>query len=155
MATFIFYSKRQLFFYVNIDGQRKLVSFGERDSSGESSFQTENPKTAEAIRQNSYYKKGVIVENTIIQPEAKVTAEKKTGKKPEPKKGPEPKKESAIEPLTIPNKKEGEEVLEVKNFTQAKSVISKKLGIAYNSIKTPDQLAKLAKDAGYTIVYVR
>ena len=40
-----------------------------------------------------------------------------------------------------------------KNFTQAKSMLSKKLGINYKDIKTPDQLMKLAKDNGIIIKY--
>jgi hypothetical protein len=141
MAVYTFSAERQLFFYVNVGGQQRLVKFGERNAYGASVFQTILRETAEAIRRHSLFKRGVIreaVNDTAAEDTAaRVTTEvlgsgRSTDEAP---KGPEA------------------ETIEAKNFTQAKSAVAKKLGIGYNDIKTPDQLMQLAKEHGLNIVY--
>ena len=149
-----FSADRQLFFYVNIEGQQRLVCFGERNSYGASVFQTQLAKTAEAIRKHSLFKRGVIKE---------MTREDEANGANEPNKANEANgANGANEPNRAngadePNRANGadENVLEAKNFTQAKSMLAKKLGIGYNDIKTPMQLDELAKNAGLTIIYTK
>ena len=150
MDNYIFSASRQLIFFVNINGQQRLVQFGSRNANGSSIFQTTNEKTAEAIRNHSLYRRGVVVEQVE--------------KKPEVKKPEAPKQEShAMGVVTdkpeanatgmVAESEEQGEIIEAKNFTQAKSLLAKRLDIKYNDIKNPDQLMKLAKDAGITIKY--
>lgn len=145
-----FSADRQLFFYVNIEGQQRLVRFGERNSYGASMFQTQLAKTAEAIRKHSLFKRGVIKEMTREEPKAATATMPET-------KVPGTERNGANEANGANGQADGatgqENVLEVKNFTQAKSALAKKLDIAYSDIKTPMQLEELAKKAGITIVY--
>ena len=160
MTPYCFFSNRQLIFYVNINGQQRLVKFGERDTFGVSAFQTTNPYTAEAIRKSSLYKKGVIKEEIKVEekPEPVIMGEvKKVPADLETE--PTPVDEDAVVNDTViegaTSTDNNENVIEAKNFTQAKSILSKKLNIKYNDIKTPDQLMKLASEANITIKYVK
>ena len=71
MDNYIFSASRQLIFFVNINGQQRLVQFGSRNANGSSIFQTTNEKTAEAIRNHSLYRRGVVVEQVEKKPEVK------------------------------------------------------------------------------------
>jgi hypothetical protein len=160
MNTYIFSSKRQLIFHVTINGQRRIVNFGERSQSGVSLFQTSDGKTAEAIRNSSMFKRGIIEENSIITEKPKTKnvqtpTPKKVAAAPAAQAPEQTPDQSGTQPLTVDQSGSTENVIEVKTFTQAKSVLSKKLGIAFNEIKTPDQLAQMAKDAGLTFVYCK
>lgn len=161
MNPYCFFANRQLIFYVSINGQQKLVKFGERDTFGVSAFQTTNRYTAEAIRKTSMFKKGVIKEESKVEEKkpATVIPAKKT---PAPEKPADPTTTEPTDNQTTtstgnenPDTGIGAEVIEAKNFTQAKSMLSKKLNIKYNDIKTPDQLMKLASEANITINYVK
>lgn len=161
MNPYCFFANRQLIFYVSINGQQKLVRFGERDTFGVSAFQTTNRYTAEAIRKTSLFKKGVIKEESKVEEEKPATVIP-AKKAPVPEKSADP---TTTEPTDNqattgtdngnPDAGNGQEVIEAKNFTQAKSILSKKLNIKYNDIKTPDQLMKLASEANITINYVK
>ena len=161
MNPYCFFANRQLIFYVSINGQQKLVRFGERDTFGVSAFQTTNRYTAEAIRKTSMFKKGVIKEESKVEEEKPATIIP-AKKAPAPEKPADP---TTTEPTDNqattgtdngnPDTGNSENVIEAKNFTQAKSILSKKLDIKYNDIKTPDQLMKLASEANITIKYVK
>ena len=164
MNPYCFFANRQLIFYVSINGQQKLVRFGERDTFGVSAFQTTNRYTAEAIRKTSLFKKGVIKEESKVE-EKKPATVIPAKKAPVPEKPADPTITEPTEPTDNqtttgtdngnPDAGNGQEVIEAKNFTQAKSILSKKLNIKYNDIKTPDQLMKLASEANITINYVK
>lgn len=150
MNTYCFSAARQLFFYVNVAGQQRLVRFGERNAFGASTFTTRLRDTAEAIRRHSLYKRGVIREQVSDEADAVTVLEA-------PAKG-----ERVVTAMQAPAKEEkpieakqvtSKEVMEVRNFTQAKSMLAKRLDIAYGSIKTPDQLLQLAKEANIEIIY--
>ena len=158
MTPYCFFSNRQLIFYININGQQRLVKFGERDTFGVSAFQTTNPYTAEAIRKSSLYKKGVIKEESKVEekPEPVIMGEvKKVPADLEAE--PTPVDEETVVNDTVnegaTSTDNNENVIEARNFTQAKSMLAKKLNIKYNDIKTPDQMMQLAKDAGITLKY--
>lgn len=139
-------------FYVNINGQQRLVKFGARNENGVSNFETLLPSTAEAIRRHSLFKRGVIHEHERPQ-------EKKEAPKPIVKPTAEintatPMPAVSDNAVDIPdNKKDDTEEIKAVNFTQAKSILSKRLGIKFSDIKTPDQLKQLAKDNNITIVF--
>lgn len=161
MNPYCFFANRQLIFYVSINGQQKLVRFGERDTFGVSAFQTTNRYTAEAIRNTSLFRKGVIKEESKVE-EKKPATVIPAKKKPEPEKPADPTTTEPTDNQTAtdtdnenPDTGNSQEVIEAKNFTQAKSMLSKKLNIKYNDIKTPDQLMKLASEANITINYVK
>lgn len=163
MSNYTFSAERQLMFYVTINGVQRLVKFGSRNANGASVFITSLRSTAEAIREHSLFKRGVIVEQNPVVEEPE--------KKPEPVTDPvvqmfippkaavrEDVTEEPEEPTEIPedevtNHADESEIIKAKNFTQAKSLLSKKLGINYKDIKTPDQMMKLAKDNGIIIKY--
>ena len=158
MTPYCFFSNRQLIFYVNINGQQRLVKFGERDTFGVSAFQTTNPYTAEAIRKSSLYKKGAIKEEIKVEekPEPVIMGEvKKVPADLEAE--PTPVDEDAVVNDTViegaTSTDNNENVIDARNFTQAKSMLAKKLNIKYNDIKTPAQMMQLAKDAGITLKY--
>ncbi len=151
MEGYKFSSERQLFFYVNVKGQLRLVKFGERNSYGACVFTTMLRETAEAIRRHSLYKRGVIKEQVTEKPQTAVETPAPKPKVVAKPAAPQVKKETAA--TETPEQTEKKEVVEARNFTQAKSLLAKKLGIAYSDIKTPDQLMQLAKQAGVEIVY--
>lgn len=164
MTPYCFFSNRQLIFYININGQQRLVKFGERDTFGVSAFQTTNPYTAEAIRKSSLFKKGVIREESKMEEEPKPAVMKKVEKVPvatgQVVTEPVVTEPVVTDPITIEPSSgsttdagDSENVIEAKNFTQAKSMLAKKLNIKYNDIKTPAQMMQLAKDAGITLKY--
>jgi len=164
MSTYHFSADRQLFFYVNVAGQQRLVRFGERNSFGASEFRTQLRETAEAIRRHSLYKRGVIREMVSEEEAAKAvgarvraavvtsdTAARADG---------DARVRTAVDTAGTAAGADGEtavtaakEVIEARNFTQAKSLLAKRLEIAYSDIKTPDQLLQKAKEAGIEIVY--
>lgn len=64
--TIHFVADSQLMFKVmTFDGKQIHIHFSERDSTGTSSFLTQDEKVANAIRSHSFYKKGRIIEATI------------------------------------------------------------------------------------------
>lgn len=149
MSTYHFSADRQLFFYVNVAGQQRLVRFGERNTFGSSVYTTKLRETAEAIRRHSLYKRGVIREQ-VSDEAPKIKAATPVLEAPAKNERSEAKTEGA----DAKTKKEmAKEVMEARNFTQAKSLLAKRLDIPYNTIKTPDQLQQLAKEAGIEIVY--
>ena len=159
MESYTFSAERQLFFYVNVKGQQRLVKFGDRNAYGASVFTTMLRETAEAIRRHSLYKRGVIKEQVTEKPQAvqAPTPTPKVVNKPVAKVATQTQqtKPATKEPTTTaaPEQTTKKELLEARNFTQAKSLLAKKLGIAYSDIKTPDQLMQLAKQAGIEVVY--
>lgn len=145
MANYIFSAERQLIFDVMIDGRKRLVQFGERSQFGASNFSTTDEKVAAAIRKHSMFKRGVITESTINAEDK----DKSTGAVPSDK-VPSIQKDPAQKATEEPDELD---VIEVENFTQAKSAIIKRLGIDKNMVKTPPMLNKVAKDNGITIHY--
>ena len=155
MENYIFSANRQLMFYVGIGGQSRLVQFGSRNVNGTSLFQTSDDNVAEAIRKHSLFKRGAITEfereKTVKKPAKPVLRYNpivqepvNTVKKPEV---------TVIDDNEEYGQPVGTEVIEAKNFTQAKSMLAKRLNIKYNDIKNPGMLVQLAKDAGITIKY--
>lgn len=165
MDIYIFSSNRQLMFYVSISGQMRLVRFGDRNMNGTSVFQTSNKETAEAIRKHSLFKRGVVKESFIEDKSVGKTngrSNVKTSQGSEVNAGRATAEVNTAEGIaadgtsTEVNTGEGgiqEEVIEAKNYTQAKSMLAKRLEISYNDIKNPDQLLQLAKKSGITIRY--
>ena len=176
MKDYIFSASRQLMFYVNIGGVMRLVQFGARNANGQSVFMTNNKNTAEAIRKHSLFRRGVVTEfeasDEPEKPATKVTGTERRTRPAEPATegtGTERRTEEPAEPdepategagtergterSTEQGTEQGEEVIEAKNYTQARSLLAKRLEISYNDIKNPEQLIKLAKDAGITVKY--
>jgi len=150
MDIYIFSSNRQLMFYVSISGQMRLVRFGDRDMNGTSVFQTSNKETAEAIRKHSLFKRGVVKESFIEDKSVGKTNGRSNVKTSQ---GSEVNAAIATADGNTGKEVRQEEVIEAKNYTQAKSMLAKRLEISYNDIKNPDQLLQLAKKSGITIRY--
>lgn len=150
MDIYIFSSNRQLMFYVSISGQMRLVRFGDRNMNGTSVFQTSNKETAEAIRKHSLFKRGVVKESFIEDKSVGKTNGRSNVKTSQ---GSEVNAAIATADGNTGKEVRQEEVIEAKNYTQAKSMLAKRLEISYNDIKNPDQLLQLAKKSGITIRY--
>ena len=163
MAAHIFTAERQLIFYVNLDGRRVLVRFGERSMWGSSNYVTTDAKLAAAIREHSMFKRGIITENT--QPEEK-KVKKPAQKTAKVEKGQQENPADTSQPLvddgSVENEAEGgdsgedtgeADVIEVDNFTQAREEVMKRLGIDKDLVKTPPLLSKVAKEHGISIRY--
>lgn len=137
-------------FYVSISGQMRLVRFGDRNMNGTSVFQTSNKETAEAIRKHSLFKRGVVKESFIEDKSVGKTNGRSNVKTSQ---GSEVNAAIATADGNTGKEVRQEEVIEAKNYTQAKSMLAKRLNISYNDIKNPDQLLQLAKKSGITIRY--
>lgn len=152
MTTYTFSAERQLIFYINVGGQLRLVRFGERNAFGGSVFSTTRALSAEAIRKTALFKRGIIKEVTSLPQPAPAVKDPSASASPAVK--------GAVKQTAAPKKETKTaadetkaELLKAKNYTQARSLLAKKLGINYRDIKSPDQLNQLANDAGVVVEY--
>jgi len=150
--VYTFAAGRQLIFYVKVGGRTRLVQFGERNNFGGSQFLTQDENIANAIRQTSMFKRGVIMEATVKPKEENITPKHSLTPNPSPKGEGSIKTELGGARYEV-RKEPAKNVLEVDNFTQAKEALSKKLGIDKKNMKTPAQLSKIAKENGIAIKY--
>lgn len=156
MENYTFSADRQLMFYVNIGGIQRLVRFGSRNGNGVSVFTTALRSTAEAIRKHSLYLRGVVKEQVVVKPAADaagVVAGKASLKSEGNAGRPTAQIPAADTTGVVADAEPQAEVIEAKNFTQAKSMLAKRLDIKYQDIKTPEQLLQLAKESGIIIKY--
>lgn len=126
-------------FVVQTGGHNRLIEFGDRNQNGTSVFMTTDPGVAQAVRRNSLYRRGVIVETT---------------KEPEP----QPVASTPInktEPLASTSAGSvSPEVREYENFTVAREAIVKEFGIKKSEVRNPTALARVAGEHGFTIKYL-
>ena len=151
MEGYHFAAERQLIFHVLVNGLNRLIQFGERNNAGASTFYTPDINVACAIRRTSMFKRGVIKEFGEQAKPAPKEVEKKAS--------PVTSQGVVTNAAPVPSKQEkaaekADNVIEVKNFTQAKEAVSKKLGIAKSAIKTPALLARVCKEEGLEIKYI-
>lgn len=134
---------------------------------GASNFFTTDEDVANAIRLTSLFRRGAIKEVTVLKPVVAIKQEPKVRQAAEPVesvRGRQVIKPAGKAPGTAPgaggadvatqSQQTGQDVIEAKNFTQAKEAIVKRLGISKTAVKTPALLAQVAKDNGITIKYM-
>ena len=152
---FTFASDRKLLFIITAGGRNKLVQFGDPNSNGVSTFTTEDPKVAHAIRKNSLSRRGIIRETsdnpgeemeaekkkvTVAKPVETVARRQQTGK---------PAEQETAEAAAP---KESEERT-YDNYTIARETICKEFGINKSAVRNPTALAQIAQEHGIIIKY--
>lgn len=136
LSTFTAYS--QLIFKVCIGGRFKIVAFGERSRNGVSCYATNDDAVAEAIRQSSYCKKGLIIDTTPKNAQAGAGEDAGGSKK-------------AQEDNTG-----SEKTLEKKHFdsiTFAKNYLAKEFGVDKKSLKKPADVISVGMEHGIEISF--
>lgn len=149
-----FAAERQLIFHANVGGKTMLVEFGERSSYGASVFITPDPNIAQAIRRTSMFQRGVIKETTPEEKPA-VAAAKKADTATNGKTSLEAAKPAKTTKASQeqPKATNPDNIIEADNFTQAKEIVARRLGIDRRTMKNPASLDKVAKENGLTIHY--
>jgi len=142
---YTFASERKLTFIISAGGVNRLVDFGFANENNVSTFATNDPKVAQAIRKNALSRRGIIKETTKEEP----VAEAQGVKKQEPKADETTQKAEPVtakEPASL-------QVREFDNYTVAREALCKEFSVNKNLVRNPTALAKVASEHGITIKY--
>lgn len=157
--TYHFVADAQLIFKVmTFGGGQVQINFSERDSTGTSSFLTNNPNVANAIKNHSFFKKGRIAEAGCIEDEQQeeiicftpeedqndgddnvTTAEEVQ---------PEPETEEQIDPETSNNESNQ---LSFANITIAKDYLHRTYGVDKAEIRSMTKIIAFGQSKGLDI----
>ncbi len=165
-----FAAERQLIFYANVGGRSRLIQFGERNHAGASTFMTKEEGVAEAVRRNSMFKRGVIMETTIKEEEPVVAETKpqlaeatetggKTGKKKSAKSSKKAAGKKGVKSETVKTEEQPQHTGQEENaksfrdFTHAREWFSKEYGISRKELRNPTLLSEYARKYNVTIKY--
>ena len=150
--TYSFAAERQLIFYANVKGRSRLIQFGERNHAGSSVYMTQDSDTADSIRKNSMFRRGVIKETTVKgeKNEDAVTMSQKRGQaKKENSKAVTESQQSGQAKTDAGNDKK----IVFPDFSHAREWFATKFNADRQEIKTPILLAKFAKEHGVKFEY--
>lgn len=143
--VYTFAAERKLVFVVQTGGHNRLIEFGDRNQNGTSVFMTTDPGVAQAVRRNSLYRRGVIIETTR-EPEPKPAA-------PSPAPGTSASPGTSGSSVTS-GSSASPEVRDYDNFTVAREAIVREFAVKKSEVRNPTALARVAQEHGFTIRYL-